>query len=85
MKDATTFLEGITVRRFERAGHYPHRESVPHFVPALVEFLDKPQSPPRIRPKTRPQGLREMVQRFLREPLRDETPLALPPVRARVG
>ena len=32
---------GVTVRRFERAGHYPHRECVPHFVPALVEFLDK--------------------------------------------
>lgn len=84
VKDATTFLEGITVRRFERAGHYPHRECVPHFVPALVEFLDKPQSPPRIKPKTRPQGLREMVRGFLQGPSED-TAFSLPAARARVG
>lgn len=82
VKDASTFLEGITVRRFERAGHYPHRECVPQFLPALMKFLDEPQSNTRIKPKTRPQGLREMVTAFLKAPARISAPGLLLPKAA---
>ncbi|MFO0617913.1 MAG: alpha/beta fold hydrolase [Polyangiaceae bacterium] len=82
VKDASTFLEGITVRRFERAGHYPHRESVAQFVPALLHFLDRPQAHPSIKPKTRPRGLREMVSAFLKAPARISSPGLLLPKAA---
>lgn len=81
VKDASTFLDGITVRRFERAGHYPHRESVPQFLPALLQFLDEPQAHPSIKPKTRPRGLRDLVTAFLKAPARISAPgLLLPKV-----
>jgi pimeloyl-ACP methyl ester carboxylesterase len=43
------YLEGVTVRRFEKAGHYPHREAVAELTPHLLRFLDEPQRPPRVR------------------------------------
>jgi pimeloyl-ACP methyl ester carboxylesterase len=42
-------LEDVTIRRFERAGHYPHREAAHEFVPALLRFLDTPQPSARLR------------------------------------
>jgi pimeloyl-ACP methyl ester carboxylesterase len=42
-------IDGIRVHRFPRVGHYPHREAVSDFVPALISFLDEPQPQPRIR------------------------------------
>ncbi len=42
-------LEGVTIRRFERAGHYPHREAPHEFVPALLRFLDTPQRGARLK------------------------------------
>jgi pimeloyl-ACP methyl ester carboxylesterase len=66
----TTFLDGVTIRRFARAGHYPHRESVHEFVPALLRFLETDQVRPRIKIKARSKGLRDMLRDFLakREP-----------------
>jgi pimeloyl-ACP methyl ester carboxylesterase len=43
------YLEGVTVRRFAGAGHYPHREA-PEIVPEILRFLDEPQVAPRVRP-----------------------------------
>ncbi len=42
-------VDGITVNRFAGAGHYPHREAVREFLPALLSFLDEPQPMPRVR------------------------------------
>lgn len=42
-------VDGISVHRFARAGHYPHREAVREFLPALLSFLDEPQPLPRVR------------------------------------
>ena len=42
-------IDGLTVRRFERAGHYPHREATPEFLAALLRFLDTPQESASLR------------------------------------
>nr|WP_275938748.1 alpha/beta fold hydrolase [Sorangium cellulosum] len=47
--DVDRYLEGVTVRRFARAGHYPHREAVAELSPDLLRFLDEPRAPPRLR------------------------------------
>lgn len=43
------FVEGASIRRFARAGHYPHREAAADFLPELVSFLDDEQPEPRVR------------------------------------
>ncbi|WP_437960707.1 alpha/beta fold hydrolase [Sorangium sp. So ce119] len=47
--DVERYLEGVPVRRFARAGHYPHREAVADLAPDLARFLDAPQPTPRLR------------------------------------
>jgi pimeloyl-ACP methyl ester carboxylesterase len=61
------YLEGVTVRRFAKVGHYPHREAVSEMLPALVRFLDEPQAPPRLRPGVRsPRAVLEARTSFWR-------------------
>lgn len=43
------FVDGASVRRFAKAGHYPHREAASDFLPELMSFLDQDQPEPRIR------------------------------------
>jgi pimeloyl-ACP methyl ester carboxylesterase len=62
---ATSFLEGVTVRRFARAGHYPHRESVHEFLPALLRFLDTEQASARLRSREKAEGFRVVLRRLL--------------------
>ncbi|EYF03653.1 Hypothetical protein CAP_5264 [Chondromyces apiculatus DSM 436] len=52
-QEVTRYLEGVRVRRFASAGHYPHREAATELVPELLRFLEEPQPTPRIRPGTR--------------------------------
>ena len=43
------FIDGASVRRFAKAGHYPHREAASDFLPELMSFLDQDQPEPRLR------------------------------------
>lgn len=43
------FVDGATVRRFAKAGHYPHREAALDLLPELTSFLDEEQPEPRVR------------------------------------
>lgn len=55
--EVARYFEGATVRRFAKAGHYPHRESAAELVPELLRFLDEPQPAPRLRTGVRaPRG-----------------------------
>ncbi|AUX42823.1 uncharacterized protein SOCE26_042580 [Sorangium cellulosum] len=47
--DVERYLDGVTVRRFAKAGHYPHREAVNELAPDLLRFLDEPRPAPRLR------------------------------------
>ncbi|WP_437820110.1 alpha/beta fold hydrolase [Sorangium sp. So ce1078] len=47
--DIERYLEGVEVRRFAKAGHYPHREAVADLAPDLLRFLDEPRPAPRLR------------------------------------
>lgn len=38
-------VEGVSVRRFERAGHYLHRDDPERFVAEVRDFLDSPTQP----------------------------------------
>ena len=48
-QDISRFVDGVSVRRFARAGHYPHREAAADFLPELVSFLDQDQPDARVR------------------------------------
>jgi pimeloyl-ACP methyl ester carboxylesterase len=52
----TKHVDGVTVRRFERAGHYPHREATHEFLAALLRFLDTPQESARLRKRSASSG-----------------------------
>jgi pimeloyl-ACP methyl ester carboxylesterase len=47
------YLDGVMVRRYPKAGHYPHREAASEVLPELLRFLDSPQKAPRVRPGAR--------------------------------
>ncbi|WP_437282416.1 alpha/beta fold hydrolase [Sorangium sp. So ce375] len=47
--DIDRYLEGVAVRRFAKAGHYPHREAVVDLAPDLLRFLDEPRAAARVR------------------------------------
>ncbi|WP_245677760.1 alpha/beta fold hydrolase [Chondromyces crocatus] len=51
--EVVRYLEGVRVRRFTGAGHYPHREAATELVPELLRFLEEPQATPRIRANMR--------------------------------
>jgi len=60
------------VRRFARAGHYPHRETAGELVPELLRFLDEPQPAPRVREGARaPRGVAVSPPERLAHPLPD--------------
>lgn len=43
--EAASLLEGATLTRFPRAGHFPHRQAPARFAEALAAFLDAPRQP----------------------------------------
>jgi pimeloyl-ACP methyl ester carboxylesterase len=48
--EAADFIEGVRIARFERCGHFPHREQAEAFTRELIAFVDEPtHAPARIR------------------------------------
>ncbi|HSN98833.1 MAG TPA: alpha/beta fold hydrolase, partial [Candidatus Nanopelagicales bacterium] len=52
--EVARYLDGVHVRRFANAGHYPHREAATELLPEILRFLEEPQAAPSVRRGARP-------------------------------